>query len=122
MAEKVHITDLRKKSNYKLSGGEKKLAAIATSLSMEPDIIIMDEPSIALDPRNRRNLIGILGEIKALKIITSHDLDFILDTCERVLLLDEGRIIADGPAGETLRDKELLEGHGLELPLSFIKR
>ena len=120
--EKVHITDLRKKSNYKLSGGEKKLAAIATILSMEPDIIIMDEPSIALDPRNRRNLIGILGEIKALKIITSHDLDFILDTCERVLLLDEGRIIADGPAGEILRDKELLEGHGLELPLSFIKR
>ncbi len=116
--EKVHITELRNKQNYKLSGGEKKLAAIATILSMEPDIIIMDEPSIALDPRNRRNLIGILNEIQALKIITSHDLDFVLDTCKRVILLDEGRIIADGNAEDILHDKKLLEDHGLELPLS----
>ena len=120
--EKVHITHLRGKHNYKLSGGEKKLAAIATILSMEPDIIIMDEPSIALDPRNRRNLIGILNEISALKIITSHDLDFIMDTCSRALLLDEGRIIADGDVKEVLTDKKLLEEHGLELPLSLINR
>ena len=117
--KKVHIEELRKKHTYKLSGGEKKLAAIATILSMEPDIIIMDEPSIALDPRNRRNLIGILNEINSLKLITSHDLDFILDTCERTILLDEGTIIADGKTEELLRDKELLETHGLELPLSF---
>ena len=117
--EKVHMTELRKRHNYNLSGGEKKLASIATILSMEPDIIIMDEPSIALDPRNRRNLVGILNDIKALKIVTSHDLDFILDTCERVVLLDEGSIIADGDAKEILTDKELLESHGLDLPLSF---
>ena len=117
--EKVHITHLRGKHNYKLSGGEKKLAAIATILSMEPDIIIMDEPSIALDPRNRRNLIGILNEIQALMIITSHDLDFIMDTCTRALLLDEGRIIADGDVKDILTNKELLEEHGLELPLSL---
>lgn len=116
--EKVHISELRNKQTYKLSGGEKKLASIATILSMKPDIIIMDEPSIALDPRNRRNLIKILNEIDSLKIITSHDLDFILDTCERCLLLDEGRIIADGGSREILMDKELLEAHGLELPLS----
>lgn len=120
--EKVHITHLRNKHNYTLSGGEKKLASIATILSMEPDIIIMDEPSIALDPRNRRNLIGILNEIKSLKIITSHDLDFVMDTCERVILIDDGRIIADAPADTVLRDKELLEGHGLELPLSLSAR
>ena len=120
--EKVHITELRKKHNYKLSGGEKKLAAIATILSMEPDIIIMDEPSIALDPRNRRNLINILNELKCLKIITSHDLDFVMDTCERVILLDEGRIIADGSSQEILKDEKLLEEHGLELPLSLYKR
>ena len=119
---KVHISHLKDKHNYKLSGGEKKLAAIATILSMEPDIIIMDEPSIALDPRNRRNLIGILNEIRALKIITSHDLDFIMDTCSRALLLDEGRIIADGSVKEILSDKKLLEEHGLELPLSLINR
>jgi cobalt/nickel transport system ATP-binding protein len=117
--EKVHITELRKKQTYKLSGGEKKLAAIATILSMEPDIIIMDEPSIALDPKNRRNLIKILNEINALKIITSHDLDFILDTCERCILLDEGRIIADDRTEKLLRNKELLEAHSLELPLSY---
>ena len=115
--KKVHIEDLRKKQTYKLSGGEKKLAAIATILSMEPDIIIMDEPSIALDPRNRKNLIKILNEIPVLKLITSHDLDFIMDTCERCILLDDGQIIADGPAKELLKDKELLESHGLELPL-----
>ena len=115
--EKVHISDLRKKQTYKLSGGEKKLVAIATILAMNPDIIIMDEPSVALDPRNRKNLIGVLNEIEALKLITSHDLDFIMDTCERTILIDEGTIIADGPTDTILRDKELLESHGLELPL-----
>ncbi|MBE5827640.1 MAG: energy-coupling factor ABC transporter ATP-binding protein [Butyrivibrio sp.] len=120
--ERVHITELRKKHNYKLSGGEKKLAAIATILSMEPDIIIMDEPSIALDPKNRRNLIGILNELGCLKIITSHDLDFVMDTCKRVILLDEGTIIADGKAQEILRNEKLLEEHGLELPLSLYRK
>lgn len=116
---KVHIEELRKKQTYKLSGGEKKLSAIATILSMEPDIIIMDEPSIALDPRNRKNLIGILNEINSLKLITSHDLDFIMDTCERTVLLDEGRIIVDGDTKEILSDGNLLESHGLELPLKL---
>ncbi len=115
--EKVHITELRKKQTYKLSGGEKKLASIATILAMEPDIIIMDEPEAALDPRNRKNLIKIVNEINSLKLITSHDLDFIMDTCERVVLLDEGRIIADGASKEILSNEALLVGHGLELPL-----
>ena len=115
--EKVHITELRKKYTHKLSGGEKKLAAIATILAMEPYIIIMDEPSIALDPRNRKNLISILNEIKSLKLITSHDLDFIMDTCTRVILLDNGTVIADGKREEILGNEELLLSHGLELPL-----
>ena len=101
----------------KLSGGEKKLASIATILAMEPDIIIMDEPSIALDPRNRKNLIKILNEINSLKLVTSHDLDFIMDTCERTVLLDDGLIIADGSTREVLSDEKLLTEHGLELPL-----
>ncbi len=116
---KVHIESLRNKQNYKLSGGEKKLAAIATILSMKPDIILMDEPSIALDPRNRRNLIGILNDLNCLKIIASHDLDFIMDTCERTILLHEGKIIADGKTDDILKDRDLLESHGLELPLRF---
>ena len=116
---KVHIESLRKKQNYKLSGGEKKLVSIATILSMKPDIILMDEPSVALDPRNRRNLIGILNELKCLKIVASHDLDFIYDTCERTVLMHDGSIAADGPTRDILKNAELLEKHGLELPLRF---
>ena len=117
--EKVHIPHLRDKAVYKLSGGEKKLASIATILSMTPDIILMDEPSVALDPRNRRNLIHVVNEFDHLKIIASHDLDFIWDTCGRVILMNGGRIIRDGKAEEILRDKDLLEENGLELPLSL---
>ncbi len=117
--EKVHIPHLRDKAVYKLSGGEKKLASIATILSMTPDIILMDEPSVALDPRNRRNLIHVVNEFDHLKIIASHDLDFIWDTCGRVILMNGGRIIRDGKTEEILRDKELLEENGLELPLSL---
>lgn len=120
--EAVHIEHLREKPIYKLSGGEKKLASIATILSMTPDIILMDEPSVALDPKNRRNLIGILNEFTHLKMIASHDLDFIWDTCERTILMAEGKIVRDGKTEEILQDEELLEAHGLELPLSIYKK
>ncbi len=115
--ELVGIPHLRDKQIYKMSGGEKKLASIATILSMTPDIILMDEPSIALDPRNRRNLIHILNSFDQLKIIASHDLDMILDTCERTILIDNGEIICDGNTRDILSDRKLLESHGLELPL-----
>ncbi len=108
---------LKEKQIYKLSGGEKKLAAIATVLSMTPDILLMDEPSGALDPQNRRNLIRILNSFGHLKVIASHDLDMVLDTCQRAVLMYRGRIVKDGPAEEILTDRELLEAHGLELPL-----
>lgn len=120
--ERVHITYLKDKPIYKLSGGEKKMASIATILSMTPDIILMDEPSAALDPKNRRNLINILNEFEHLKLITSHDLDFIWDTCERTILMAHGEIIADGPTKEILRNEKLLLENGLELPLSLIRR
>ena len=110
------IEHLRDKQIYKMSGGEKKLVSIATILSMTPDIILMDEPSIALDPRNRRNLIRILNSFEHLKIIASHDLDLILDTCERTVLMSGGKIMRDGPTKEILTDRELLEANGLELP------
>ncbi len=111
------IEHLRDKQIYKMSGGEKKLVSIATILSMTPDIILMDEPSIALDPRNRRNLIRILNSFGHLKIIASHDLDMILDTCARTILMSGGRIICDGNTEEILSDQKLLEENGLELPL-----
>ena len=117
--EETGISHLAKKPVYQLSGGEKKLASLSTILSMTPDILLLDEPSAALDPRNRRNLIRILQGFGHLMLIASHDLDFIWDICGRVILLDHGRIIKDGPAEEILRDRELLEAHGLELPLSL---
>ena len=120
--KKVHMEQMAEKRIYQLSGGEKKLTAIATVLPMQPEIILLDEPSVALDPKNRRNLIHVLNEIQTTKIIASHDLDFIYDTCKRTILLDEGKVVADGETQTLLQDKELLVAHGLELPLSFSRR
>ena len=117
--QKVHMTAFKDTPIYKLSGGQKKLVAIATILSMNPDIILLDEPSSTLDPRNRKHLIHILNEMNVLKIIASHDLDLIFDTCERTILLSNHQIIADGPTSEILRNESLLKTHGLELPLRF---
>lgn len=119
---KVKIPELSCKPVYQLSGGEKKLVSIATILSMNPDIILMDEPSVSLDPKNRRNLINILNEFDHLKIISSHDLDFIWDTTSRVILISDGQIVADGPTEEILRNEELLNKYGLEKPLSLTSR
>jgi len=113
----VGITHLRDKKIYKMSGGEKKMASIATILAMTPDIILLDEPSIALDPKNRRTIINTLNRLNYIKIIASHDLDMILETCNRVILMSEGRIVCQGPTEEILRNKELLEANSLELPL-----
>ncbi len=115
----THIEELKDRHIYRLSGGQKKLAAIAAVLSMGARILLMDEPSAALDPKNRKNLIHILNELPGIKIIASHDLDFIYDTCERTILLSEGKIIKDGLTGEILKNRKLLEENGLELPLSF---
>ena len=98
------------------------MAAIATILAMEPETILMDEPTAALDPYNRRLIIRRINGLSQTKLIASHDLDMILDTCERVILLSEGRIAADGKAEEVLRDKALLEANHLELPLSLSRR
>ncbi len=115
----VHMEGLRDRQIYRMSGGQKKLASIATILSMEPQIILLDEPSGALDPRNRKNLIRVIREMKGTKIIASHDLDMVWDTCERTLLLSGGRLIRDGGTKEILADEALLQAHGLELPLSL---
>ena len=120
--KQIHIEHLRDKQIYKMSGGEKKMASIATILAMTPDIILMDEPSAALDPQNRRNLIRVLNEFSYLKLIASHDLDFVWDTCDRTILLSEGRIVCDGDTREILSDRKLLEAHGLELPLSLYRK
>lgn len=95
------------------------MAAIATILAMEPETVILDEPSNALDPYNRRLVIQTIQALPQTKLIVSHDLDLVWETCTRVLLLTAGRLIADGPAQVLLRDKALLEENRLELPLRF---
>lgn len=118
----VGIEALKDRPIYHLSGGQKKLASIATVLSMKPDILIFDEPTIALDPKNRRKFIEVLNSLSGTKIVASHDLDLIYDTCEKTILISDGKIIKNGLTKEILNDKELLENNGLELPLSLIKR
>ena len=110
------LQDLKYRHNHKISGGEKRMAAIATILAMEPEMILMDEPSTALDPVNRRTVINTIHRLPQTKLIASHDLDMILDTCQRVILLSHGAIAADGDAETILRDKELLEANRMELP------
>ena len=119
--ETLGLHELKHRHNHKLSGGEKRMAAIATILAMQPDAILMDEPTSALDPYNRRIVINTIRALPQTKIITSHDLDMILDTCARVILLSSGKVVADGPAQVILQDKALLEAHHLELPLSLAR-
>ncbi len=113
---RVGLSGFEARVPHHLSGGEKRRAALAGVLAMQPDILLLDEPSMFLDPRGRRELIGLLKELGGTQIIGAHDLDMILDLCGRVLLLDHGQLIADGPAAKILADEALLEAHGLEVP------
>ena len=114
--KRLGLQALKYRHNHKISGGEKRMAAIATILAMEPEVILMDEPSTALDPVNRRMVINTIRQLPQTMLIASHDLDMILDTCQRVILLSRGKIVADGPAGHILRDQALLEANRMELP------
>jgi cobalt/nickel transport system ATP-binding protein len=101
---------------FHLSSGEKRRVAIAGVIAMQPEVVLMDEPTSDLDPRGRRELCSILEALPITRIVSSHNLEFVLDTCDRVLLLDEGRLRADGPARSILADEELMLRHGLEVP------
>lgn len=117
--EQLDLTQLKNKYNHKISGGEKRMAAITTVLAMEPEVIIMDEPSVSLDPYNRRAVINVINSLTQTKIIASHDLDMIMETCRRVILISDGQIVASGAAMDILRDKELLESNRMELPFGL---
>ena len=119
--EMVGIPHLADRAPFKLSGGEKRAAAIASVLSMKPDVLIMDEPASGLDPKSRRRLINILKGFHHTKIITSHDLDMVLETCDRSIVIKDGAVAANGTTLEILSNVELLEECGLEAPLSMQK-
>ncbi len=110
---------IRNRSSHHLSLGERKRAALASVLSMEPAVLALDEPTSNLDPRNRRHLIELVSELPATLIIATHDLELVLALCSRIVLMDRGKIWADGAARTLLIDADLMETHGLEVPWSL---
>ncbi|MDV4151830.1 ABC transporter ATP-binding protein [Clostridium sp. AL.422] len=120
--EEFQIEGLRNKQIYKLSGGEKKVVAIAGIMVMNPEIILMDEVTAYLDPKSRRRVINLIKHLKETIIIASHDLDMILDVCDRVLVFSNGEIIKEGDSYSILSNKDIMEESNLELPLSLVNR
>jgi len=112
----VHMTNFGDRLSHHLSMGQKKRIAIATVLAMQPHILVLDEPSAGLDPRSRRALINFLKELPITMLISTHDLRMVEDLFPRMVIMDEGKIVADGYSKDLLQDDELLEAHGLESP------
>ncbi len=110
------LVDCEERSPHRLSGGEKRRAALAGVLAMRPGILLLDEPSMFLDPHGRRELIRTVLGLSTTLLLATHDLDMVLDTCPRAIVLDGGRIAADGSTAELLANAELMETHGLEVP------
>jgi cobalt/nickel transport system ATP-binding protein len=115
----VGASDLAARTSHHLSGGEKRRVAIATVLAMEPHLLVLDEPTSGLDPVGRRELAELLTALGQTQLIVTHDLPFALATCPRSVILDEGRIVADGATREVLADSALLAAHRLELPFGY---
>jgi cobalt/nickel transport system ATP-binding protein len=104
---------------HQLSMGERRRVAIATVLAMQPELLVLDEPTANLDPRARRELLQVLDRIDPTMLVVTHDLPFAAELCERAVILSQGRIVADGPCGAILADGGLLAEHDLELPAGF---
>jgi ABC-type cobalt transport system, ATPase component len=112
----VGMQAYRDRQPYRLSMGEKKRIAIATVLAMNPDILALDEPSAGLDPRARRGLIDLLRNLPLTMLVSTHDMLMVRELFDRMVIMDEGRIVADGNTAMLLADQALLEAHGLEAP------
>lgn len=113
----VGATHLKDRPPYRLSGGEKRSVSIASVLSMSPNILVMDEPTSNLDPKARRQLIELLKAFTHTIILATHDLDMVLDLCERTMVLKGGQIVADGATWDIMQNEELLASSSLEKPL-----
>lgn len=112
----VGMSDYANRLSYHLSVGEKKRIAIATVLSMDPEILVLDEPSAGLDPRARRALITQLRQLPVTMLTSTHDMRMVSELFSRMVIMDKGRIVADGPTQQLMEDVALLERHGLERP------
>ena len=104
---------------HHLSFGQRRRVAVATVLAMEPEILVLDEPSSNLDPASRRELAEILRGLDVTVLMVTHDLPYALELCDRALILSGGVIAADGPTRELLCDADLIAAHRLELPFGF---
>ena len=116
------ITHLAERPPHHLSGGERRMAAIASVISMNPGLMIYDEPTSNLDMRGRRRVIDFINSSEHTNLIASHDLEFILETCERVIIIDEKGIVKDGVTSSVMYDEELMIRHGLERPHSLLHK
>ncbi|MBN1189422.1 MAG: ABC transporter ATP-binding protein [Dehalococcoidales bacterium] len=114
------VLSLADRPAHHLSGGEKRMVAVATVLAMRPRLVLYDEPSASLDIRSRRQMIGLLQASRETILVASHDLELILEICDRVVLMDDGRIVADGVPSEIMGDQKLMEAHGQEKPHSLL--
>lgn len=112
----VAMSDFGQRVSHHLSMGEKKRIAIATVLSMQPEVLVLDEPTAGLDPRARRSLINLLRELPLTMLVSTHDMHLVNELFPRMVILDQGRIVADGPTQVLMGDEQLLEAHGLEKP------
>ncbi|HWM15025.1 MAG TPA: ABC transporter ATP-binding protein [Microbacterium sp.] len=117
--ERVGLADAASRPPQHLSLGQRRRAAIATILSMDVDVVVLDEPTSNLDPSARRELSATLDALPATVVVVTHDLPYALELCPRALVLDGGRIVADGPTRELLADAAFMAAHGLELPWGF---
>ncbi|MCA6575554.1 MAG: energy-coupling factor ABC transporter ATP-binding protein [Pseudanabaena sp.] len=115
----LDVTKYADRQSHNLSGGEKKRVAIAGVLAMQPQVLVCDEPSAQLDPRSRRQLIQLLRTLPETQLIATHDLDLVLDLCNRTIVLSEGKIVYDGDTKQVLSDHQFLLAHALEMPLSL---
>jgi cobalt/nickel transport system ATP-binding protein len=112
--EAVRMSSYKDRLSHHLSVGEKKRIAIATVLSMQPNILVLDEPSAGLDPRARRTLINLLRELPITMLVSTHDMRLVQELFPRTIIMDEGRVVADGLTSEILENEDLLNAHGLE--------
>jgi cobalt transport protein ATP-binding subunit len=112
----VGLSEFGRRATHHLSHGEKRRVCLAGVLACAPEILVLDEPTSDLDPRGRREFMALLRKIPATKLIATHDLEFAVEMCSRAIVLDAGRIVADGPLRQVLNDEALMLAHGLERP------
>jgi energy-coupling factor transporter ATP-binding protein EcfA2 len=118
----VGLRGFEDRQPYRLSHGEKRRVCLAGVLACKPSVLVLDEPTSDLDPRGRREFKALLQSLPGAKIIATHDLELVVDLCSRVVILDEAKLVAEGPTVSLLSNEELMLAHGLEKPHSLLHR